>query len=92
MSNENPGDASQPSDLPADAPAAAAPAQSYTFGPFRIDVDARHLLRDEAVIPLTAKVFDTLLVLVRNHHRAVTKDELMQAVWPRSFVSDDSLV
>ena len=92
MSNENPGDPSQPPDLPADAPAAAAPAQSYTFGPVRIDVDARHLLRDEAVIPLTAKVFDTLLVLVRNHHRAVTKDELMQAVWPGSFVSDDSLV
>lgn len=92
MSNENVPDPSLPPDKPADATPAAAPAQNYTFGPFRIDVDARHLLRDDAVIPLTAKVFDTLLVLVKNHHRAVSKDELMHAVWPGSFVSDDSLV
>src|SRR5579862_7004541 len=68
------------------------PVHSYTFGPFRIDVSARHLLRDEAIVPLTAKVFDTLLMLAKNHRVAVSKDELMHAVWPNSFVSDDSLV
>src|SRR4051812_7487921 len=66
--------------------------QSYLFGPFRIDLPARHLLKDGAVVPMTAKVFDTLLVLVKNHERAVGKEELIHAVWPNTFVSDDSLV
>jgi Tol biopolymer transport system component/DNA-binding winged helix-turn-helix (wHTH) protein len=65
---------------------------SYSFGPFRLDVTGRQFLRNDAVVPMTAKVFDTLLVLVRNHERAVGKEELIHAVWPNSFVSDDSLV
>jgi DNA-binding winged helix-turn-helix (wHTH) protein/Tol biopolymer transport system component len=80
-------------------PAAEAPtdpngttAHNYTFGPFTIDVAARHLIRDGALVPMTAKVFDTLLVLVKNHDRAVSKEELIHAVWPNTFVSDDSLV
>ena len=68
------------------------PVHSYTFGPFRIDVSAHRLLKDEAVVPLTSKVFDTLLVLVKNHRVALSKEELLQAVWLDSFVSDDSLV
>lgn len=73
-------------------PPAAASVHSYTFGPFRIDVAARHLLRGNDVVPLTAKAFLTLLVLVKNHDRAVSKDELVHAVWPGTFVTDDSLV
>jgi DNA-binding winged helix-turn-helix (wHTH) protein/Tol biopolymer transport system component len=72
--------------------ATTTPIHSYTFGPFRIDVLTRRLLRNEALVPLTAKVFDTLLVLVKNHRAPVTKEELLHAVWPNSFVSDDSLV
>jgi DNA-binding winged helix-turn-helix (wHTH) protein/Tol biopolymer transport system component len=64
---------------------------AFEFGRFRIDVAGRHLLRDNEVVPLTSKAFDTLLLLVRHRDRVVTKDELMQAVWPNTFVSDDSL-
>jgi eukaryotic-like serine/threonine-protein kinase len=64
---------------------------SIEFGHFRIDVAGRHLLKDGAVVSLTSKAFDTLLVLVRSSDRVVTKDELMHAVWPDTFVSDDSL-
>jgi DNA-binding winged helix-turn-helix (wHTH) protein/Tol biopolymer transport system component len=78
-------------DPPAEHPAGDAIVM-YEFGPFRVDVSGRHLLRDGNVVPLTAKVFDTLLVLVRNHDRPVMKEELIHAVWPGSFVSDDSLV
>ena len=72
--------------------ASASTPQAYLFGPFRIELPARHLLKDDAVVPMTAKVFDTLLVLVKNHERAVGKEELIHAVWPNTFVSDDSLV
>ena len=64
---------------------------SYEFGRFQLDVRARHLLKDGEVVPLTSKAFDALLLLVRHRDRVVTKDELMHAVWPNTFVSDDSL-
>lgn len=64
---------------------------AYSFGPFRLDVATRQLWKDGVVVPLTAKAFDTLVTLVTNHGRVVTKDELMRAVWHDAIVSDDSL-
>jgi eukaryotic-like serine/threonine-protein kinase len=63
----------------------------YDFGPFRIDVDQRVLLRDGEPVALTPKVFDTLLLLVRNKGRLMEKDELMKALWPDSFVEESNL-
>jgi DNA-binding winged helix-turn-helix (wHTH) protein/Tol biopolymer transport system component len=63
----------------------------YRFGPFRLDVASMQLSRGEDAVSLTPKAFDTLLVLIRNRHRLVRKDELMSAVWADSFVSEDSL-
>ena len=54
----------------------------YEFGPFLLDVGDRRLLRNGQSVPLRAKVFDTLRVLVENHGRLVAKDALMKAVWP----------
>jgi DNA-binding winged helix-turn-helix (wHTH) protein len=65
--------------------------RAYVFGKFRIDVGARQLLREGEHVPLPAKSLDTLLLLVRHRDRVVGKDELMQTVWPDTFVSDDSL-
>jgi hypothetical protein len=64
----------------------------YTFGRFSLDLTTRQLLRDGEAVPVTGKVFDTLAVLVRHPDRVVGKDELMSAVWPDSFVSEDSLL
>lgn len=65
--------------------------QFYEFGPFRLD-PARHLLlRDEKVVPLTPKAFETLALLVRNCGQIVEKDELMTRVWPDTFVEEGSL-
>lgn len=65
--------------------------RAYEFGPYRLEVDLRQLLRDDEVMALTPKAFDTLLALVRRRDRVVDKDELMKIVWPDSFVSEDSL-
>src|SRR5215471_11706925 len=65
--------------------------QIYEFGPFRLEVSERRLLRDGHPVPLRAKVFDTLCLLVENHGTLVTKDELMRAVWPDSVVEEGNL-
>jgi DNA-binding winged helix-turn-helix (wHTH) protein/pimeloyl-ACP methyl ester carboxylesterase len=64
---------------------------SYAFGPFRLDVTERRLLRDGSVVPLRTKLFDTLLVLVRQSGHLVEKHELMAAVWPDAIVEDTNL-
>ena len=63
----------------------------YEFGEFQLDASHRVLLRAGAIVPLTPKAFDTLLVLVRQGGRVVGKDELMREVWPDSFVEENSL-
>ena len=63
----------------------------YEFGSFRIDRAERLLLRDSQVVPLTPKVFDTLLVLVENSGHILTKDEVMKLVWPETVVEEANL-
>ena len=55
---------------------------AYRFGPFHLDARERRLSRGDEVIPLRLKVFDTLLVLVENAGRLVTKQELLDTLWP----------
>ncbi|MGH9396395.1 MAG: winged helix-turn-helix domain-containing protein [Terriglobia bacterium] len=61
------------------------------FGPFRLDIANNLLLHDQKPIPLAPKAYDTLLFLLQNSNRLVTRDELMKAVWPDSFVEDGNL-
>jgi pimeloyl-ACP methyl ester carboxylesterase/DNA-binding winged helix-turn-helix (wHTH) protein len=64
---------------------------AYQFGPFQLDARERRLSRGDEVIPLRLKVFDTLLVLVENAGRLVTKQELLDAVWPATTVEENNL-
>jgi DNA-binding winged helix-turn-helix (wHTH) protein len=61
------------------------------FGPFRVDPEKETLLRAGDPIPLTPKTFQILLVLVRHSKDVVTKDYLMKAVWPDTFVEEANL-
>src|SRR6266545_3922753 len=61
------------------------------LGPFRADRRRRVLLRGDEVIPLPAKAFDVLLVLLQRPGETVAKDELMTAVWPDAIVEDGNL-
>jgi len=63
----------------------------YEFGPFRIDPEERQLLRGQEPVPVTPKGFETLLILIRNSGRVVTKEDLMKALWPDSFVEESNL-
>src|SRR5262245_32785452 len=54
----------------------------YDFGPFRLDVNRRVLLRNGARVSLTGKAFDTLLALVERQGELVEKDDLIEQLWP----------
>src|SRR5262245_18516349 len=63
----------------------------YEFGPFRIDIVERLLLRDGESVPLTPKAFDLLFALVEHHGHLLEKDELLKKVWPDTFVEEANL-
>jgi DNA-binding winged helix-turn-helix (wHTH) protein/pimeloyl-ACP methyl ester carboxylesterase len=65
--------------------------REYQFGPFHLDPRERRLSRGGETIPLRLKVFDTLLVLVENAGRLVTKQELLDAIWPETTVEENNL-
>lgn len=67
------------------------PRHIYEFGPFRLVPEERQLLRDNQPVPLTAKAFDLLVVLVENSGHLIEKGELMQRIWPDCFVEEANL-
>ena len=64
---------------------------AYEFGCFRLDAGEYVLLRDGRAIPMSPKVFETLLVLVENSGHVVEKDELYKRVWQDAFVEETNL-
>jgi eukaryotic-like serine/threonine-protein kinase len=67
------------------------PAAMYEFGPYRQDALARTLTRGGALVAITPKAFDTLLYLVSNAGKTVRREEIIQAVWPQTFVEEGNL-
>ncbi|MDP1570753.1 MAG: winged helix-turn-helix domain-containing protein [Vicinamibacterales bacterium] len=63
----------------------------YLFGDFRLDADRRRLEKAGQPVPLTPKIFDTLLFLVEHRGRVLTKDELLTALWPDVAVEENNL-
>lgn len=63
----------------------------YEFGPFRLEVQKRLLLRGGEIVPLKPKAFDTLLALVGRCGHVVEKDELMRHVWGDTVVEEGNL-
>ncbi len=64
----------------------------YQFGEFTLDVAKGCVFKAGEEIKLRPKVYETLKYLVEHPGRLIGKQELMQAVWPDAFVTDDSLV
>src|ERR1700730_7285583 len=68
-----------------------APPQPYRFGSFELQPDQRRLLKDGATILLRPRAFDLLAALVDRAGRLVTKDELLDQVWPKMVVEEAAL-
>ncbi len=67
------------------------PETAYRFSEFEVYPAERLLKRQDAPVSLTPKSFDALVCLVRKAGRLVTKDELMQTLWPSTFVAEANL-
>jgi DNA-binding winged helix-turn-helix (wHTH) protein/tetratricopeptide (TPR) repeat protein len=61
------------------------------FGPFRLDTINHCLWRDDERAPLTPKAFDVLRYLVEHADRLVTQDELLEALWPETYVNPEGI-
>src|SRR5215471_4853225 len=67
------------------------PLQGLVFGPFRLDLRDERLWRGPEALPLSPKTFAVLRCLVTQAGQLVTKDTLLEAVWPNTVVSESIL-
>ncbi len=67
------------------------PASRLNFGPFALDPRRVELTRDGVAVALRPKTFALLMYFARRPGQALSKQELLAALWPGLVVSDDSL-
>ena len=65
--------------------------RQYRFGDFILDLERGFLRRNGQEVPLRPKAFEVLRYLVLHHGKLVSKNELVEAVWPDTAVTDNSL-
>jgi TolB-like protein/DNA-binding winged helix-turn-helix (wHTH) protein/Flp pilus assembly protein TadD len=65
--------------------------QRYIFGPFVLDPMENLLLREGQAVPVPDKALETLLMLVQSPGHLIAKAELLQRVWPNTFVEEATL-
>lgn len=63
----------------------------YCFGNFRLDARERLLFDGNKAVSLAPKIFDTLVLLVRNGGRVLSKERMMKEIWEDSFVEENNL-
>jgi DNA-binding winged helix-turn-helix (wHTH) protein/tetratricopeptide (TPR) repeat protein len=64
------------------------PSRELRFPPFRLDPDNACLWRGTKAVRLTPKAFAVLQCLAEHHGQLVTKDVLLESVWPGTAVGD----
>lgn len=64
---------------------------AYEFNRFRVEPQRRRALREGQVIPVTPKVFDTLVLLIERRGEVLTKDEMLALLWPDTAVEENNL-
>jgi len=64
---------------------------AYEFGPYRVDPLARSLLRNREVLAVPPKAVEVLVELIKRPGEVIGKKELIEAVWPETFVDEANL-
>lgn len=70
---------------------ASEPQNRFYFNEFEVQTDRRELLNQGEPVEVEPRVFDLLVYLIEHRDAAVSKDELLEAIWPGAYVSDSSL-
>ena len=63
----------------------------YEFEGYRVDPVRRRIVRAGEPVPLTPKAFSILLALLERRGEVMEKEELIQRVWPDTFVTEANL-
>ena len=63
----------------------------YRFGPFELDENVYELRREGADLRIRRRSFEVLRLLIDERHRVVSKDEVLDRVWERRYVSQSAL-
>jgi len=63
----------------------------YYFGDCKIDTNTQTLTVDAIDVPIEHRQFHLLQVLVESNNSIVTREQLMEKLWPQQIVSDSSL-
>lgn len=63
----------------------------YQFGKFALNVQEQWLTAEGHAVHLPTKEFETLLMLVENNGKVLSKDEMMSAIWKDTFVEESNL-
>ena len=61
------------------------------FGEFAVDFGSRQLLRGARAVHVGPKAFELLQLLLTKRPQALSKTQLQNQLWPRTFVSESSL-
>jgi non-specific serine/threonine protein kinase len=69
----------------------AASPRLYRFGAFELQLDERRLLSNGTAVLLRPRTFDLLVALADRAGHLVTKDELLDRVWPKMVVEEAAL-
>jgi DNA-binding winged helix-turn-helix (wHTH) protein/Flp pilus assembly protein TadD len=64
---------------------------SFQFGKFVLEGRLQRLLRDGQIVPLKPKAYDLLSKLLAEPDRVLSKDELLDYLWPRQEVGEANL-
>lgn len=65
--------------------------REYRFGTYRLSNQEQRLYHDGKALSLSTKIYYLLLVLVENAGQVLSKDEIIEAVWPGQVVTDTAL-
>lgn len=76
------------SDVPSRTPASG---DIYRFNRCELNTRSRELVRDGSVVPVEQRAFNLLLYLIEHRDRAISKDELQEAIWPRMILTESAL-
>ena len=63
----------------------------YKFDGFKLDLDTQTISRAGEAVALTPKVFELLAVLIKRRGQLLSKEELMERLWPDAFVEEANL-
>ncbi len=66
-------------------------AQKYEFGEFQLDMAESVLRRRDEIVPVTPKAIQALELLVQSGGRVLSRSEMIEKLWPDSFVEESNL-